>query len=110
MKKLFKDGWRYALFTFAIPAGILLAGSLLLSGPHASELGWLAPIVIAATIPILINTLFGPSIWAYWRRCVNLKGILIVNCILLVLTLVGGRMFFPGWILWAWAGFGKVRS
>ena len=71
MKKLFKDGCRYAPFTFASPAGILLAGSLPLSGPHASELGWLAPIVIVAVIPISINTLFGPSIWAYWRRCVN---------------------------------------
>jgi hypothetical protein len=71
MKKLFKDGCRYAPFTFAIPAGILLAGSLPLSGPHASELGWLAPIVIVAVIPISINTLFGPSIWAYRRRCVN---------------------------------------
>jgi hypothetical protein len=117
MKKLFKNGWWYALFTFVVPfvTLMLIEASSFRDAPLAQVL---LPI---CSISIAFNMIFGPTMQAYWRRNVSFRGILILNIAMIfagfflsyVSVSEGGRGFLPlpalSICLWLWVWCGKVK-
>jgi hypothetical protein len=104
MKKIFNNGWWYALITFVVPMILTLALALIKDSSVAQGLSLLF------AIPAGINIMFGPSIQAYWRGNVSFRGILILNIIAIILSAGTGHVAFPGWGVWLRTWLGKVKE
>jgi hypothetical protein len=117
MKKIFKNGWWYLLFTFVVPFCLI---TFLVKGfnNYSDIPSWAQPLFWISAVPFLLNFFLGPMMQAYWRGNVSFRAIMVVNIIIALLGMLtvvasegaGGPILVPGIGLWLWVWCGKVKS
>jgi hypothetical protein len=108
MKKIFKNGWWYLLFTFLVPCLVFGLLAAIFKDYHDTS-AFVDALVWICLAPVVFNVLLGPTTQPYWRRNASFSSIMAANvCFAIALF---GPFGFWCWIsLWFWLWFGKVKE
>lgn len=109
---------KYFLWFFVLPCAVafVIIGAANVAGIKEEYPSWLQAIFTILSVPIAVNLVFGPMIYATWRRKKSRLAIAIVNilfpaCMILTFgSLALLNVATLAVLLWIWALASKVEA